>query len=221
MLSVMCKSRKDKSLSKEESLENLYKKIDATSKTRFHASRRLKLHTKCSTYTVVLISLSLILISLMQTYGLGNNINSDLVGLIQVFSAIAVLVYSLLIDKHDYSNSSEKMYSCASRLGELKKKMHPLMRKEHDQEKYDELRLEYDEVLRLYETHSNNDFRADYIQAKLEMPENYTVTGIDWWKAQFYIYIGLLINFSSYLLVIGIIGWVICWLWFGTTPVST
>ena len=103
---------------------------------------------------------------------------------------------------------------------ELKKKMYPLMRKEHNQEKYDELRLEYDEVLRLYETHSNNDFRAVYIQAKLEMPENYTVTGADWWKAKFYIYKGLIINFSSYLLVIGIIGWVICWLWFGTPPVS-
>ena len=211
----MCFSRKEIDLSKEESFENLYKKIDATSKTRFHASRRLKLHTKCSTYTVVLISLSLILISLMQTYNLGNNINSELVGLIQVFSAIAVLVYSLLIDKHDYSNSSEKMYSCASRLGELKKKMHPLIHLDHDQTKYDLLRVEYDEVLRLYETHSNNDFRADYVQSKLEMPENYTVEGKDWWLAKLYIYSKLLNNFSSYLIVIGIIGWVICWLWFG------
>lgn len=208
-------------LSKEESFDNLYKKIDATSKTRFHASRRLKLHTKCSTYTVVLISLSLILIALMQAYEIGNNIESELVGLIQVFSAIAVLVYSLLIDKNDYSNSSEKMYSCASRLGELKKKMHPLIGTEHNQEKYDELRIEYDEVLRLYETHSNNDFRADYVQAKLEMPENYTIKGLDWMVAKAYIFQKLLFNFLSYLIVIIIIGWVICWLWFGTQPLSS
>lgn len=104
-------------MKKEESFNNLYKKVDATSKTRFHASRRLKLH---ATYTVVLISIGLILLSLMQAYELGNNIQSKLVGLIQVFSAVAVLVYSLIIDKNDYSSLSEKMYSCASKLGELK-----------------------------------------------------------------------------------------------------
>ncbi len=151
----------------------------------------------------------------MQLYKLGNNINSELVGLIQIFSAIAVLVYSLLIDKHDYSNSSEKMYSCASRLGELKKKMHPFLPKAFDLGKYDELRQEYDEVLRLYETHSNNDFRADYVRAKLEMTENYTIEGWDWWAAKLCIYSKLTLNFSSYLIVIGLIAWIIYWLWFG------
>ncbi|MEE9945285.1 MAG: hypothetical protein PBV00_13280 [Pseudomonas asiatica] len=38
--------------------------MDATSKTRFHASRRLRLHAKLSTYTVVILSLVLILVSL-------------------------------------------------------------------------------------------------------------------------------------------------------------
>ena len=61
----------------------------------------------------------------MQTYGLGVNIQSKGVGLLQVFSSVAVLVCSLLMDKNDYSSQSEKMYSCASKLGELKQKSHP------------------------------------------------------------------------------------------------
>lgn len=87
--------------------------------------RRLKLHAALSTYTVVFLSLVLIFISLMQTYGLGVNIQSKGVGLLQVFSSVAVLVCSLLMDKNDYSSQSEKMYSCASKLGELKQKSHP------------------------------------------------------------------------------------------------
>ena len=51
-------------MSGTDSFKNLYKKMDATSKTRFHASRRLRLHAKLSTYTVVILSLVLILVSL-------------------------------------------------------------------------------------------------------------------------------------------------------------
>ncbi|TVT49424.1 MAG: SLATT domain-containing protein [Sedimenticola thiotaurini] len=194
--------------------------MDATSKTRFNASRRLRLHSKFSTYTVVIISLGLILISLMQAYGLGNNIESSLVGFIQVFSAVAVLVYSLLIDKNDYSNLSEKMYSCASKLGELKQKVHPHLEKEHDQKEYDSFRDEYHGVLKLYETHANNDFRGDYFRAKLEMPENYEIKGIDWWVMKAQIYLLHVLDFISYPIVLGSLGWVVCWLWFGDAPNS-
>ncbi len=202
----------------ESSYQNIYKKMDATSKTRFHASRRLKLHSKFSTHIIVIISLSLILISLMQAYKLGDNINSDLVGLIQAFSAVAVLVYSLLIDKNDYSSSSEKMYSCASKLGELKQKLYPHLEEDYDNSIYNQYRNDYHDILRLYETHSNNDFRGDYIRAKLEMPENYSINGIDWWISKIQIYFYYSINFLSYPLVIGVLGWIMYWLWFGVSP---
>ncbi len=153
----------------------------------------------------------------MQAYELGNNIQSKLVGLIQVFSAIAVLVYSLVIDKNDYSSLSEKMYSCASKLGELKQKIHPHLGKEHNQETYDTFLVDYHGILKLFETHSNNDFRADYTRAKLEMPENYTVKGIDWFTAKLHICWAYILDFMSYFFVIGILGWVICWVWFGET----
>jgi|TARA_R110001583_G_scaffold114740_2_gene265164 hypothetical protein len=203
---------------KEASFNNLYKKIDATSKTRFHSSRRLKQHSKWSTYIVVLISLGLILISLMQAYGLGNNIKSSLVGLIQAFSAIAVLVYSLLIDKNDYSSLSEKMYSCAAQLGELKQKVHPHLDNDYDEKIYGEYRDEYNSILKLFETHSMNDFRGDYFRAKLEMPENYVIENLNWWTLKLKIYVAYSINFVSYPTVLLILSWVLYWLWFGVAP---
>lgn len=205
-------------MKKEASFNNLYKKIDSTSKTRFHSSRRLKQHSKWSTYIVVLISLGLILISLMQAYGLGNNIKSSLVGLIQAFSAIAVLVYSLLIDKNDYSSLSEKMYSCAAQLGELKQKVYPHLDNKFDEKIYIEYRDEYNSILKLFETHSMNDFRGDYFRAKLEMPENYVIRGVDWWNLKLKIYFAYSINFVSYPTVFFILSWVLYWLWFGAVP---
>ena len=208
-------------MNKEESFENLYKKIDATSKTRFHAARRLRLHSKFSTYTVVIISLGLILIALLQAFDLGNNIQSKLVGLIQVFAAVAVLVYSLLIDKNDYSNFHEKMYSCASRLGELKQKVHPCLGAEiHDNTRYDELLDDYHEILKLYETHTNNDFRGDYFRAKLEMPENYPIKAMEWVRIKSLVIVLYIIDFISYPIVLGVLGFVIYWVLFGAPKVS-
>ncbi|MGR5118899.1 SLATT domain-containing protein [Vibrio astriarenae] len=202
-------------MKKEQSYDNLYKKIDATSKTRFHASRRLKGHAKFSTYSVVLISLALILISLMQAYDLGKNIDSELIGLIQVFSSVSVLVYSLLIDKNDYSNLAEKMYSCAAQLGELKQEIYPLLDKKMDEKNYQNYRVEYNRILKLYETHSTNDFRADYLRAQLDMPEHYPMTWFERKKIQSKVAWGLLLNHLPYITLITILGYVVCWLWFG------
>lgn len=204
------------------SLKNLYKKIDATSKTRFTTSRRLNLHAKLSTYSIVLLSLLLILISLMQAYKIGDNISNDRVALIQIFSSVMILVYSLLIDKNDYSKVSEKMYSCASKLGKLKQKLYPYLDFDgntpdfssiNKDELYENLKKEYHEILDLYETHSVNDFKSDYKIAKLEMCDNFP---IKWWEHisfRLEIVLMYLINFSAYLLILSSVVYLFFWIW--------
>ncbi len=192
--------------------------MDATSKTRFHASRRLRLHAKLSTYTVVVLSLVLILVSLMQAYDLGENIQRKEVVLLQVFASIAVLVYSLLIEKNDFSNRSEKMYSCASKLGELKQKAHPFKKEgSFDQAKYDACWKDYHDVLKLYETHSNNDFRGDYLRAKLEMPEDYTIQGFDRFAMSAKVWALYTLNFVTYPTVAVVLALALYWTWAGSS----
>ena len=203
-------------MNKENSFENLYKKVDATSKTRFNASRRLKSHSKYSTYIIVFISLCLILISLMQAYDLGINIKSNWVVLIQVFASITVLIYSLLIENHNYSNLSEKMYSCASKLGDLKQKIHPhLENNKHEVIDYNDFRKKYKSIFRFYETHSVNDFTGDYIKAKLEMPEYYELKGIKRVLTEIKIKYIYFKDFFSYFLVIGIFIAIFYFIYFG------
>ncbi|WP_129504037.1 SLATT domain-containing protein [Aeromonas veronii] len=200
----------------ESSFQNLYKKMDATSKTRFNASGRLKLHSKCSTYIIVYISLSLILVTLMQAYSLGSNIGNKAVGLFQAFSSIAVLVYSLLIDRNNYLSRSEKLYSCAAELGELKQEVRPYLDEtEHNAEMYMEFKGKYHKLLKFYETHSNNDFSGDYYRAKLEMPENYNIEGREWWAIKWKIYTLHIIDFIPYFIVACLLCSVLYWITFG------
>lgn len=208
-------------MAQSDSFKNLYKKMDATSKTRFHAARRLKLHAKLSTYTVVVLSLVLILVSLMQAYDLGVNIKNKEVVLLQVFASIAVLVYSLLMEKNDFSSRSEKMYSCASKLGELKQKSHPKANDDaFDKYTYDSCWKEYHDVLKLYETHSSNDFRGDYLRAKLEMPEHYPIEGLSKFLASAKVWFLYLLDFVAYPVVAAVLVAALYWIWigFGSAP---
>lgn len=202
------------------SFKNLYKKMDATSKTRFHAARRLRLHAKLSTYSVVVLSLALILISLMQAYDLGVNIGKKEVVLLQVFASVAVLVYSLLIEKNDFSNRSEKMYSCASKLGELKQKAHPFKVGDFNAGKYDECWKEYHDMLKLYETHSNNDFRGDYLRAKLEMSDDYPMSKTERTLGTFKVWVLYAMSFTSYPAMGFMLGAALYWVWFGVGPIT-
>lgn len=181
---------------------------------RFHASRRLKKHTKFSTAIVIAVSLTLILTSLLQAYDLGQNINSKYVPLIQVFSSITVLVYTLLIDKNDFSSLSEKMYSCASRLGELKQKIYPYITTGNT-EKYHEFQEKYGSILKVYETAQINDFRADYFKAQLDMPENYPFGKIDRILLKLKIYFLYIYDFSQYILITLVMIFLIFWIVFG------
>jgi hypothetical protein len=199
---------------KENDFGNLYKKIDATSKTRFHSSRRLKLHTKLSTATIVVISLVLILTSLMQAYDLGVNIKSKYLALIQVFSSITVLVYSLLIDKNDFSSLSEKMYACASRLGELKQKIYPHL-DNGTFEQYNSFKEEYHVILKLYETAAINDFRADYVRAQLDMPENYKFGGVKIFYLKLKVAFLYTLNYLQYIAIFFLFSGLLYWLCFG------
>ena len=208
-------------------LENLYKRMDTTSKTRFAASRRLSLHSKLSTtYSIVGISMFLILISLMQAYQIGTNINDKRVLLIQVFSSMLVVVYSLIIEKNDYSNLSDKLYSCASKIGKLKQEIFPYIiftskneqkeisyTKDELSEIYNKYTDKYYEILDLYETHSKNDFRADYKIAKLQMSDNFPLSN---WKFIWNIsVIGFkyIINFITYIFILIIFPIFFYWLW--------
>ena len=205
-------SNKDKSKPEKKKLssyESLYKKIDATSKTRFQASRRMIKHNKYSTLIIVVLSLGLILQALMDGYSISNPENKNFSSMVQVFSSIAVLVYSLLIAKNDYSGRAGKLYSCASELGELKLKIHQEVK--HDKpEQYKVAWDCYQKILVQYEAHAVDNFQNDYITAQLTMPEYYPMNCFERVYLNIKFRLFYAVEYSPYLFVIFVQSYFIC-----------
>lgn len=185
----------------EKPIENLYRKIDITSETRFHASRRLKLHSKLSMVTNVVLPMFLIMLSVLQVLQVGENIDSTFAVFLQIYAAIIILIFSIITAMKNYTGTSEKFYACASELVEMKRRLQPY-KLECSDESYNKLQKEYNGILQKYETHTVNDFRSDYIRAKIyqENPKK-ELTLADKFKMQLAWRLAYALNFSYYFLI--------------------
>lgn len=199
-------------------MRKLYKKIDSTSKTRFYASRRLKKHARYSGYVIAGVSLILIFIALMQSLSLGTRVNTPDVVLIQVYCSVLVLAYSLSIEKNNYAARSEKLYSCASALAQLKVEMTPCFAMNFESKIYEGFQFRYHQILNRYEADSADDFRVDYHRATLDMPEDYVFSKSMRKKEQRRIFWGLAADFAHYY-VIFVVACVTLW-WLIFFPLS-
>lgn len=162
----------------------------------------------------------LIFISLMQSYQLGGNIDSPYVVLLQVFSSVLVLCYALSIEKNNYSSRAERLYSCASVLAKLKVEMTPYLNKEAPQsdqpnylhDKYLEFHKKYDQTLSRYEMEAVDDFRVDYLKAKLQMPEDYSYTKKEKIVEYMRVWKGSTTNFAHYYIILIAVISILYWL---------
>lgn len=185
----------------EKPIENLYRKIDITSETRFYASRRLKLHSKLAMITNVVLPMFLIMLSVLQVLQVGENINSTFTVFLQIYASIIILIFSIITAMKNYTGTSEKFYACASELVEMKRRLQPY-KLECSEESYNKLQKEYNSILQKYETHTVNDFRSDYIRAKIhqENPKK-ELTRLDKFMMQLAWRLAYALNFSYYFLI--------------------
>jgi|SRR5690554_1589996 len=108
------------------------------------------------------------------------------------------------------------MFACASKVSELKQRMHPY--KEMDsppEQQYSEFQREYWQILDLYETHANNDFTGDNIRARLDMTEFYDFSRGNKALMRLKVFRLYIFDFASYALVLLTLFWVLKWLWLG------
>ncbi|MBT2787863.1 MULTISPECIES: SLATT domain-containing protein [unclassified Halomonas] len=195
------KAVEDQELKAEKPIENLYRKIDITSETRFHASRRLKLHSTLSMITNILLPMFLIMLSVLQVLQVGENIDSTFAVFLQIYASIIILIFSIITAMKNYTGTSEKFYACASELVEMKRRLQPF-KHECTEESYEKLQKQYNNILQKYETHTVNDFRSDYVRAKLyqENPKK-ELTIVDKFKMQLSWRSAYVLSFSYYFLI--------------------
>jgi hypothetical protein len=104
-------------------LENRTKHLENTMRITaincYNASNRLKLKSKIAFATTIILSLGLILIPLIQMAKIPLTFNTDILSTMQIFLAVSVLVYSIIIGTGRYELRSEQLHDCGGKIKQL------------------------------------------------------------------------------------------------------
>lgn len=142
----------------DNKFSELNRRVKLTSKARYNASRRLSLKNKLSQWTLALLSVALIFISLISASGIEIEFHKQYVDIMQIIFAVLILAYSLLLSMGDYSARAVKIHRCGMELGRLARKIKPYENSDNNDEKYEQFYTEYYNCLEKYENHENVDF---------------------------------------------------------------
>ena len=181
--------------------ERLLYGMTVTSKCRYNASIRIRRLSQFSFYTTTILSLGLILIPLLQNADIQLAYAPRVLNMLQIFLAVAVLVYSVINATARYETRSERLNECGDRIKELIREL----RVSISQADVSGVPVDLTSFNQRYtdiSTDSENHTRADYCFAVIRTPDYYVVSGIP------YVWEGLksyFINCLPYLMPAGMI----------------
>jgi ABC-type multidrug transport system permease subunit len=87
-----------------------------TAKCRYNAAVRLQWQGKFAFFTTTVLSLGLIFIPLIQTAGVELAFGASFLNMMQIFLAVAILVYSVVIRTARYDVREETLTECGDKL---------------------------------------------------------------------------------------------------------
>ncbi|WP_406568768.1 SLATT domain-containing protein [Aeromonas caviae] len=192
-----------------ESYKYLHKRVLVTSKARYEASRRLKLHSWCSQWTLTFLAVGQIILSLLYIFEIYNKkIPDTQINMASLFFAIAVLAYSLLLGMGDFSARSSNIHQCGLQLAELSRELHYKITRgvSSTESEYLNFVSRYYACLNRHENHTSQDYfiaKLDYLSEIDNLPSVYKRV-----KLKIKILLYRFFGFSHYLLsVFSIITW--------------
>ena len=164
----------EKSISDPE--VKLLNSMRITAKCRFNASVRLQRLGKYTFFTTTMFSLGLIFIPLYQKSGLQIPYSESVLNMLQIFLAVAVLVYSVVNATAKYDMRSSVLDTCGVQIKELIRKLR--LEISQKKEKQETVELEkYHSDYHIISTEPENHHRVDFILATLEAKDDFCITG--------------------------------------------
>jgi hypothetical protein len=148
-----------------------------TARCRFNAAHRISRLSRISFHTTTVLSLGLVLIPMLQVCGIPLKYPLPILNLLQLFLAVLVLVYSLVISTARYESRADKLNDAGDRINELRRSLAIALEKGKVAETAVDLEAfnsKYSDVTR----DSENHHRSDYAMAILESRADYPLTGI-------------------------------------------
>lgn len=147
-----------------------------TAKCRYNAASRLQTQGRFAFFATTFLSLGLIFIPLMQTSGVRLAFTPNVLGMMQTFLAVAILVYSVVIGTARYDVRAENLTECGDKLKELIREIESY--RETDGRFTADVLAKFQERYSDIVTDTENHTRNDYRLARLEMDKDYLFTGL-------------------------------------------
>ncbi len=179
----------------------LYRSFHITAKCRFNASIRLDKIGSFSFLTATLLSLGLILIPMLQLASIPLAYPERVLSSLQVFFAVAVLIYSVINSTAHYETRAKALNECGDKIKELSRQLRSANYEAHNQGIVLDLKPfneQYTKMIAISENHT----RTDYALAILQAGEYYHRTGFPWLWLNAKVLWG---NFESYILPLSLI----------------
>lgn len=150
----------------QDECSELLRRVSITCKARYHAASRMSAHGWFSQWTLALLAVGQIVISLISALGLHSNFSAAYLNFGSIFFGVLVLAYSLLLGMSNFSARSVKLHENGLELGRLARSLYALKSPSANpsKEEYDALSKEYYDILDKYENHT----RTDYLSAHYE-----------------------------------------------------
>lgn len=160
-----------------DAADKLQMSMRTTAKCRYNASVRLQQLAKFSFFTTTVLSLGLIFIPLMQAAEVHMALPDRVLNVIQIFLAVSVLVYSIVIATARYDVRATQLSDCGDKIKELIRAIDRERAANSSNVSVSSLReiqSAYSDVVTSVENHGRNDYRF----ARLEMIDDYFITGL-------------------------------------------
>lgn len=169
-------SRVPREASRLNEAERLHTTMSTTATNRYNASNRLRMQGKFTFFTATVLSLCLIFIPLMQLADAQLALPDKLLNAIQIFLAVAILVYSVVIGTARYDLRSEQLNECGDNIKSLIRELRRENEKASgriDDKVLAELQRRYSSITTDVENHTRNDYRLTTLQLR----ELFKITG--------------------------------------------
>jgi len=160
-----------------EPSEVLYRSFHITAKCRYNASIRLDRIGSFSFLTATILSLGLIFIPLLQLSGITLAYPEKVLNSLQVFFAVAVLIFSVINSTAHYETRAKSLNDCADKIKDLSRKLRSEIYNARNQGTSLDLQA-FNQMYSTISAASENHSRSDYGLAMLQASELYNVTGL-------------------------------------------
>jgi hypothetical protein len=165
-------SRKPFQIAFNEPAKNLLFGMTVTSRCRYNASIRIRNLSQFSFFTTVILSLGLILIPLLQNANIQLAYPPGVLNMLQIFLAVAVLVYSIINSTAKYETRAQRLNDCGDKIKELIRELRVSIASGGVID-LNTFNRRYTDI----STDSENHVRADYWLVVVRTPEYYNLSG--------------------------------------------